>query len=60
MNGLSDLNSEGDGEYQMDTVQADSTSEESEVNDASDDISNGEVSAILSMIFISPLFSIWN
>jgi len=54
MDGLSDLNSEDDDEYQIDTDN--STSEANDVSD--NDISNGEVSARLSIVFISPLILI--
>jgi len=49
MDGLSDLNSEDNDEYQIDTDN--STSEANDVSD--NDISNGEVSARLSIVFIS-------
>ena len=52
--GLSDLDPE-DNDYEMDT--GDSTSEVTDVSE--DDISNGEVSARLSITFRSSLISIW-
>jgi hypothetical protein len=52
---LSDLDSEHDDEYQIDTDNS-----TPEANDMSDDgISNGEVSARLSIAIISSLILIW-
>ena len=55
IDGLSDLNSRHHDEYQIDTDN--STSEANNVSD--DGISNGEVSARLSIVIISSLILIW-
>ena len=59
VNGLSDINPEDEDNDKYQTNTADSISESEANNMLDDDISNGEVSVRLSIIFAFPLISIW-
>ena len=59
VNGLSDIDPEDEDNDKYQTNTANSISESEANNMLDDDISNGEVSVRLSIIFAFPLISIW-